>query len=79
MTTTVEAFIAVFYFLWAVPEAHPMHDDPYGPPETSVTVEITGFMSRDSCEDYIAAAADDPALVPITGAELVDASCRRGL
>ena len=42
-------------------------------------MEITGFMSRDSCEDYIAAAADDPALVPITGAELVDASCRRGL
>ena len=79
MTTAFETFIAVFFFFWAVPEAHPLHDDPYGPPGTSVTVEITGFPSRESCEQYIAAAADDPSLMPFQGAESVAASCRRGL
>lgn len=78
MTSAFETFIAVFFFFWAVPEAHPLHDDPYGPPETSVTIEITGFDSRESCEQYISAAADDPSLVPFHGADIADASCRRG-
>ena len=77
MTTTIESFIAVFFFFWAVPEAHPAYDDPYGPPESSVTVEVTGFASRESCEEYIAAAAADPALIPVTAVEILDANCRR--
>lgn len=78
MTTTIETFIAVFLLFWAVPHPHPAFDDPYGPPETQVTVEVTGFASRESCEEYIAAAAEDSALIPVTDTEILDASCRRG-
>lgn len=78
MSNVVEAFVAVLFLAWPVPEGHPAHGYLAEPDETRLVVEIMGFDDQAGCAEFIAAAqaGTTPGLVPVDGARVVQAECR---
>lgn len=79
MSSVAEAFVAILFLAWPVPEGHPAHGYLAEPGETAVTMQVAAFPDAQSCKDFIAAASGGGAadMLPVNGAQVMDAECRK--
>lgn len=67
MITTIESFMAVFFFAWTAPEGHPIHDHLDAPEASQMFLEVLGFSDAQNCEDFVALAQKEPTLITPEG------------
>ncbi|PQO23895.1 hypothetical protein C2I36_05470 [Rhodobacteraceae bacterium WD3A24] len=77
MSPIMEAFVAVLFLAWPVPDGHPAAAYLVEPEETQLAVQYMGFASREDCEAFLALAQNDPpaGMLPYEGARVMGGEC----